>query len=217
MKKSIVAMLVFLISIPSVSYSMPFQISFSGELESLTQLGVPGVNVIDSVFTIGDAVSGQIIVDTDNLSLTTISLFDLTIGSYNASASGGSAEVRNDHQAGSAAPFLDSILIAGSNFTSTPIGGFSVDRLQFHIGTSNLSVLDNSSPVGPDEVLATWNDMPNFFSGNTNFMSFGNGTGADETARFALTEVSVSRVPEPATLALFSFGLIGFSLMRKGN
>jgi hypothetical protein len=48
-------------------------------------------------------------------------------------------------------------------------------------------------------------------------MSFGNGTGADETARFALTEVSVSRVPEPATLALFSFGLIGFSLMRKGN
>ncbi len=174
----------------------PFQIDFTGKLESLTKLGVSGADEIGGVLSIGDAVSGRIIVDTDNSPSTSISLFDLTIGSYSASGAGGSASIRNDNQAGSAAPIVDSILIAGSNFTSTPIGGFTVDRLQFSVGTENLSVLDASSVVGPTEIMALWNDTPNYFSGNLNFMSFGNGAGADETARYALTSVSVSSIPD---------------------
>ena len=206
-------------TLSTASMAAPFRINFTGSLESLTILGVPGVNNIDSVLTIGDSVTGQIMVDTDNLAPATISSFNLTIGSYSASASAGSAIVRNDNMAGSAAPTVDSILIAGSNFTSTPINGFSVDRLQFAVGTENLSVLDASSVVGPTEILALWNDTPNYFSGNLNFMSFGNGN-SDETARFALTSVSIEgftapSIPEPSIIALFLIGLAGFGIRRR--
>ena len=215
MKKLLLPLILSFLATPLVSHSAPFKINFEGELESLTDFGVPGVNEIDSVFSIGDLVFGSIIVDTDNLATTTISSFDLTIGSYSASASSGSASVRNDNQAGSAAPVVDSILIAGSDFTSTAINGFSVDRLQFSVGTENLAILDASSVIGPNEILALWNDTPNYFSGNLNFMSFGDGTGEDETARFALTSVTTSAVPEPSVIALMGAGLFGIGLLRR--
>ncbi len=198
-------------------HAAPFIINFTGELESLTKYGEPGVDVIDSVFSIGDAVSGQIVVDTDNLASTSISSFNLSIGGYSASTSGGTATVRNDDMAGSSAPVVDSILIAGAPpFTSSTIGGLSVDRLQFAVGTENLSVLDNLSVVGPAEILALWADTPNYFSGNLNFMSFGEEfSEVDETARFALTSVSVTSVPEPLTAGLMGLGLAGIGFVRR--
>lgn len=222
-KKLAFAWLFILISIPSSTFADPFIIDFAGNLESLTQYGVPGVDIIDSVFTIGDAVSGRIVVDTDDLSSTSISSFDLTIGTYSASSAGGTAYVRNDNQAGSAAPYVDSILIAGSNFTSTPIAGtdaggvdriLSVDRMQFSVGTENLSVLDASSVVGPAEIMALWTDTPNYFSGNLNFESFGDGTGYDETARFSLSSVEIVPVPGAVLLGILGLSAVGVKLRK---
>ena len=94
-----------------------------------------------------------------------------------------------------------------------------MDRLQFAVGTENLSVLDASSVVGPTEILALWNDTPNYFSGNLNFMSFGDSS-TDETARFALTSVSIEgftapSIPEPSIIALFLIGLAGFGIRQR--
>ena len=204
--------LIYTIVNPTPNFAEVFTIDFTGELESLTTFGVDGAPNIDTIFDIGDGVTGRIIVDSDNVTPTTISVFDLSIstnssGTYNANASSGTALLRNDNMAGSAAPFVDSIIIAGEDFTAPPINGLFVDRLQFSVGTENLSILDASSVVGPTEILNLWNDTPNYFSGNTNFVSFDN----DETARFALTSVTV--VPEPSAYGLYAIilGAIGIA------
>jgi len=215
-KLSLLFALIYLLFYSSVGFAAQFQINFSGEVESLTIFGVPGAPTLETVFNIFDPVTGTIFVDTDSLAPTTISSFVLTIGSYTASASSGTTFLRNDNMAGSQAPIVDSIVFfANSNITSTPIDGFSVDILQFAVGTENLSVLDASSVVGPTEILNLWADTPNYFSGNLNYMSFGNSLSDDETARFALTSVTVSPVPEPSTIFLLSAGLMGLGVFRR--
>ncbi len=194
--------LVCFLTFPSLSLATPFQINFTGAVESSSPtLG----------FAFGDPVTGEIIVTTDNLAPASLSFFEITIGSFTASVSSGNAIVHDDFMAGSSAPVVDSILINEfSGITSST--GAAVNWLQFSVGTENLSILNAASVVGPTEVLALWNDTPNYFSGNLNFVSFVQGG----PVRFALNSVTVSSVsspaiPEPSTMLLFGSGLVGLA------
>lgn len=180
------------------------QIDFTGSISDLTTFGSPGAPALETVFSVGDAVSGTAIYDTtatQTSSTPTRAVYAgalqsimATIAGSEFTATGGSTTVDDDNGL-----FLDGLSLNGVVGVSGPsIGGVSAERVKLHLQTSVLTTLTG---VGLPDLV----DLATLFSnneagGNINFVAFDNG----ETARFDLTSLTASNVtvPAPGTLVL---------------
>lgn len=195
------------------------RIDFTGEVQSLTQFGVPGSPLLQGQVAVGDAVSGTVrFSDDPSTGFTSptavfytqsLQSFAIQVGGFQASAASGLVDVSNDHQAGSAAPVRDGLRWdSESGVVGDAIAGVPPVRIQLSLLSADLGVLGDLDLPTVGEIQAMWN--ANVADGNTNFLVwFGDAVSSNE-ARFSLTSLTVTpeRVPEPAVPALLAAGLL---------
>jgi len=214
---------------PNIVEAAPINISFTGEIQSLTTGGIPGAPSLVGTFGVGDAVSGTLIYDTaapitisaagsgtKGQSTTALTSFSLNISGLGYTSTGGLTTTQNDAQNGSLSPFRDAIFFQASSGVAGPtVGGLSADLLQFSLGTTILTTLANANLPTASLINALFGN--NGFDGNTNFIRY----TSSELARFSISSLnatSVSVVPLPAALPLYGTGLaimgfIGLAIM----
>lgn len=218
--KSVLAAIGLVIA-PVAANATPVKISFTGTVEDITTLGISGNAALETVYSVGDAVSGSVLFDPDlavaaGASATSASYTDailsmaVTVAGNTFTSNGGTITSRDDNMAGSAAPFADGFFAQGRAGVAGPsAGGATPELLQFSLLSADLSAVSTLLPFGAAEIGALI--AANYANGNTNFVVFDN----NGTLRFGFDSLSVSEVPLPGAALLFVPAMAGLAAARR--
>lgn len=205
------ALIAALLALPLAAEAGPIKITFTGQVDDLTNFGTPGAHNIGAGISVGDAVSGVILFDPAapaTASTATQAEYDaallnftVQVGALSFTSSGGMFRVLDDYQPGSSAPLRDALLVDGVGVSGPSVGGVAPDLLQFAIGHDVTTLLGSTNMVG----LAALNTLfaANTIVGDWNYVAFAGG----DTARFSINGASFSAVPLPAALPLALVGI----------
>ena len=169
-------------------------------------------------FSVGDDVTGRLRYDTTSTQsvilpsragyLGSIQLFELTIGSYTGTATGGTTVYNDD------VTFHDGVYFLGGTTTGAQVNGLDLSRLQLLLYATILSTLSDFELPSVGAIDSLWAN--NTADGNVNFMAFSNS----KEVRYSLDSVTARivdehSVPEPSSIALLGLGLAGLVYQRK--
>lgn len=198
------------IMLPLAAEAGQITINFAGQVDDLTNYGVPGAFAIGAGISVGDAVAGVIVFDPSAPATSTSATqaqydaalvsFDISVGGLSFSSLGGQFRVLDDYQPGISAPLRDALLIDGVGVAGPSVGGVAPDLLQFSIGDDSTALLGSTDMVGLAALSALW--AANTIVGDWNYVAFDNG----DVARFSIASASFSQVPLPAALPLMVVG-----------
>ena len=200
----------------SVSQATIIQVDYTGSVTSL------GSALSGGVVNLSDSVKGSFTYDSDLGQTDSLLSFSISLGSsFTANLSGNdSFSVQNDQQNGSATLPADGLSVR-SDFTSTPLNGYTSGVMQFGLLRDNVD-----GQLWNDTLLPDLSDWANITLADINkpswhWMDFGlTGTENfwDGQIRWdvdSFTAADTSSVPEPSMLALVVLGLAGFGFARR--
>lgn len=197
------------------AYAAVVQIDYTGSVTSLTTKGTLGSTLLTGNVAIGDAVSGRLRYSSNPSSSGTqwfyslaLESFELTVGAYNATATGGGIAVYNDDPS-----FKDSAIFNASvGVTGDSIGGVAPVKLQFSLLSSDPTALASTALPTVTDIGALWGS--NIANGNINFLVWGE---EGHTARYEIKSVTARAVPvsEPGAFALVVLALAAVAVARN--
>ncbi|MEM6372963.1 MAG: VPLPA-CTERM sorting domain-containing protein [Pseudomonadota bacterium] len=213
-----------MLAMPGIALAETLKFSFTGAVESINDGGNNNLPGGLGPFNVGDELSGMFTLDTalftggtgtratyggavDNLMVT-------IDGNTYLSTAAGSATVRNDDMAGSAAPLRD-IFLASWSVSGPSAGGLSVSGFQISFGGTDAFAAGSISGVGAPsiaEFFSLFNNDSN--DGNTKILGFSD----DSDVRFDVETLSIEVVPLPAAFGflLAAIGGLGALRLRRG-
>jgi hypothetical protein len=213
------AFIAALLTLPIAAQAGPIKITFTGQVDDLTNFGSPPALNIGAGITVGDAVSGVILFDPAAPATSTTATqsqydaallsFFVQIGALSFTSSGGMLRVLDDYQPGTAAPLRDALLVDGVGVSGPSVGGVAPDLLQFSIGDDATTLLSSTGMVGLAALTTLFG--ANTIVGDWNFVAFEGG----DTARFSIASATFGAAPLPATLPLMLVGFAALAAARR--
>lgn len=204
------------IPVVSQAEAAPLQINFSGSIGAGSFLDPTGQ------FSQGDSISGFWVLDTATVDTdpdptrgsyaqTGSPVFQINIGSNVFTDDAMTIQILDNHTLGIGT--IDAYDVLGGGGATSNIAGFTALGMQ-------ITLRDTQAPLDAltSDALPSFAPDPAMFDqfGQAQGQIFGTFNGSQFFMNLQISQTSIAgAIPEPATLALFGFGLIGLGFVRR--